>query len=622
MQDTAPSTGAPVSGLSPGEHFVLVVVGVAFGLMWVSYAGAWLAAWVVGERLGVSPSQTVPAIAALPGHLTKPAAAWPAPGAAVLPGPWIYWPCTAVAALPAVAAGWLLLQRRRSRVGLDARVRLGVSTEVRFATVTDIAPLVVNGAAPGRLILGTVHDRTVATEAPIARPSSVVARTKTPNYRAVRGSVMLVGPSQSGKSTCAICGILEWTGPAVLSSVKTDLTDETFGWRSTLGECRVFDPVGATGLPAASWSPLRGATTVDGAQASARALVDCAPRSGMDDGSFWYQQAEIVLAGYMWVARASGLGMRDVVRWVFTQDSPSEFGPGEVQPLLMVHLEGSDPFTAEEAATVSESLEGVWRLEDRMRSSIFGTAQAAIWPWSNPKVAGSAKECDLTLDWLLAGNNTIYACAPLRAAKRLAPALGGLIGDLLEQVAQRVAATGRPLDPPLLIVLDEVGNTPLRELPELVATLSGLGVQIVTVWQSIAQVKAAYRDHAGTIIANHRSKAFFSGISDPDTFDLAVRLVGDEQVVSRQMSGDLGAGAQRRSLQESTITTAAVSGHILRQQPSGTALLIHGTIPPAHLRVRSHFEDPVLFERATRPLPVARAHTTTVAPVDAVDIEP
>jgi len=304
---------------------------------------------------------------------------------------------------------------------------------------------------------------------------------------------------------------------------------------------------------------------------------------------------------------------------VFTQDSPGEFGPGEVQPLLLVHLEGTDPYMAEQAATVSESLEGVWRLEDRMRSSIFGTAQAAIWPWSNPRVAGSSKGCDLTLEWLLSGNNTIYACAPLRAAKRLAPALGGLIGDLLEQVAERVAATGRPLDPPLLIVLDEVGNTPLRELPELASTLAGLGVQIVTVWQSVAQIKAAYREQAGTIVANHRSKAFFSGISDPDTFDLAVRLVGDEQVVSRQLSGDLGVGQARRSLQESTVSTAAVSGHVLRQQPSGTALLIHGTVPPAHLRVRSQFEDAVLFDRATRPLPIARGHTTSPLTLAVID---
>ena len=39
-------------------------------------------------------------------------------------------------------------------------------------------------------------------------------------------------------------------------------------------------------------------------------------------------------------------------------------------------------------------------------------------------------------------------------------------------------------------MLDEVGNTPLRELPELVSTLAGLGVQMVTIWQSVAQVKA------------------------------------------------------------------------------------------------------------------------------------
>lgn len=254
-----------------------------------------------------------------------------------------------------------------------------------------------------------------------------------------------------------------------------------------------------------------------------------------------------------------------------------------------------------------------------MRSSIFGTAQAAVWPWLNPTVANSAEGTDVSLDWLLSGSNTLYASAPLRAAKRLAPAIGGMIGDLLDQVAQRVARTGRPLDPPLLLVLDEVGNTPLRELPELVSTLSGLGVQIVTIWQSITQVKSAYGDHAGTIIANHRTKVFFSGISDPDTFELAVRLVGDEQVVNRVASRELGLGERsgHKSLQESTITTAAVPGHVLRQQPTGTALLVHGTIPPAHLRTRSHLEDVRLFERARLPLPDGRAHASGPKPADA-----
>lgn len=617
-RDTSPSTGSQVTGLSPGERLMMLMSGVAMGVVWTVYAGGWLAAWASGGRLrGVSGQEVISTIGRLPGRWSEPASAWPPQAIGELPGPWLYWPCAAAAAAPLLVGAVWFLRRRRRRVGLDDRVRLGVLTDARLATVGDIAPLVVSTAIPGRFILGTVHDRMVATESPVPKPAAVTAQSRRPGYRPARGSVMLVGPSQSGKSTCAICGILEWSGPAVLSSVKTDLADETFGWRSTLGECRVFDPTEVTGLPAASWSPLRGAGSVEGAQAAARALVDCAPRSGMDDGAFWYQQAEIVLSGYLWAAAAHGRQMRDVVRWVFTQDAPSDDGPGEVQPLLLLALEGADAFVAEQAATVAEFLEGVWGLEDRMRSSIFGTAQAAVWPWSNPKVAGSASGCDLDLDWLLSGNHTVYACAPLRAARRLAPAFGGLIGDLLEQVAERVAVTGRPLDPPLLIVLDEVGNTPLRELPELVSTLAGLGVQIVTVWQSIAQVKAAYKEHAGTIIANHRSKVFFSGIADPDTFELAVRLVGDEQVVSRQLSSDLGSDAGRRSLQESTITTSAVPGHVLRQQPSGTALLVHGTIPPAHLRVRSQFEDPVLFDRSNLPLPIGRGTTGVRAAIPA-----
>ena len=41
-------------------------------------------------------------------------------------------------------------------------------------------------------------------------------------------------------------------------------------------------------------------------------------------------------------------------------------------------------------------------------------------------------------------------------------------------------------------MLDEAGNTPLRRLPEYASTLSGLGVQLVTIWQSKAQIETLY----------------------------------------------------------------------------------------------------------------------------------
>ena len=126
----------------------------------------------------------------------------------------------------------------------------------------------------------------------------------------------------------------------------------------------------------------------------------------------------------------------------------------------------------------------------------------------------------------------------------------------------------------------------MRDLPELVSTLAGLGVQIVTIWQSVAQIKAAYKDQAGTIIANHRTMLFYSGIRDPDTYDLATRLVGDEEIVNRQLTTDLGTGGSsaRQAVAESTTTSTLVPGHVLRQQPSGSALCIHGNLPPIELR--------------------------------------
>ncbi len=40
---------------------------------------------------------------------------------------------------------------------------------------------------------------------------------------AIEVRLALVGPSRSGKTTAVVSGILEWDGPAVLSSVKADL---------------------------------------------------------------------------------------------------------------------------------------------------------------------------------------------------------------------------------------------------------------------------------------------------------------------------------------------------------------------------------------------------------------
>jgi type IV secretion system protein VirD4 len=200
------------------------------------------------------------------------------------------------------------------------------------------------------------------------------------------------------------------------------------------------------------------------------------------------------------------------------------------------------------------------------------------------------------LDDLLAGSNTLYLCAPIEDQQRLAPAFGGLLNDLIKQIYLRVARTGQPITPPLLIVIDEAGNTPLRSLPEYASTLAGLGVLLVTIWQSLAQLQATYARQADTILTNHLSKVFYAGLSDEASLKYVAHVLGDVEVETRSRSAEVTGG--RGSVQLATTRAPLAPAHVLRQMRPGDALLVHGTLPPAHLRTRPFYKDRRLAARS------------------------
>ena len=313
-----------------------------------------------------------------------------------------------------------------------------------MATRRDIAPLVVAGPEPGRLILGTVHGRLVATE---RRPDRR-RRRDLRRRRGGRSSVLVIGPSQSGKTTNLIGGILDWDGPAILSSVKTDLIAATIARRQQLGEVRVFDPTGCTAgpdgrarYPEASWSPLRAAHTLQGAMKAAFALVDAAPRDGGDSAEFFRCMAEEILWPCFFAAAVGQRPMHEVVRWILVQDQPSDTSDGTVAAILDRELVSRDPVRRSEAAIAMDNLRGIWALDERTRGDVYATAQTMLRAWQDPGVAGSADGTAVDLDWLLAGNNTLYVAHPSENMRRLAPVFGGLLGDLVQQGFDRANRT-------------------------------------------------------------------------------------------------------------------------------------------------------------------------------------
>ena len=82
---------------------------------------------------------------------------------------------------------------------------------------------------------------------------------------------------------------------------------------------------------------------------------------------------------------------------------------------------------------------------------------------------------------------------------------------------------GDRLPAPLLMLIDEAGNMPLDWLPEVSSTCAGIGIQLVTIWQSYAQIHEAYGKRADTLLTNHATKLFFPGSSDDSTLGLRVQ---------------------------------------------------------------------------------------------------
>lgn len=83
-------------GLTGFELLVLAIgaaVAVAVSTVW---GGATLALLVSGNPMGVPISDATDALGRLPANGSDPASAWPRRYSSVLPGPVLYWTCTAV----------------------------------------------------------------------------------------------------------------------------------------------------------------------------------------------------------------------------------------------------------------------------------------------------------------------------------------------------------------------------------------------------------------------------------------------------------------------------------------------------------------------------------------------
>jgi type IV secretion system protein VirD4 len=404
---------------------------------------------------------------------------------------------------------------------------------------------------PGRLPLGYAGNQLLATE--------------------TNHSALVVGPTGSGKTeSFVIQAVIDHLGPAIVTSVKPDVLDATIADRFNLGPVYIYDPTGSTGRQCNTWSPLPQCTDWPGAKLMATWLIEANQPLGAADSAAarFFSSLSRYLVGPLLHAAAHGRGMADVLRWVKSQERK------EVEDILT-------DADADDALADFRSFEG-WAKETI--TGIYATALDLLSVYDDIDVAASADGCEIDARTLLDENGTLYLVSPLHSQGRFGPVFEALIMQIIRE-AQNRAAAGHPVNPGLLLMLDECGNTaPLRQLPQLAATGRGQYILTASIWHSLGQIEERYGKQLGdSVVTNHRAVLALAGISDLPTLDWFSRLCGDTEV-NRTSTTHQAQGGLSTSIGPQSRRLAPVDQ--LRLLKVGQGLLVYGSTPPTMLRLR------------------------------------
>jgi type IV secretion system protein VirD4 len=535
---------------------MVAVIGAVAG----AAALVWLWGGVAGAMFGggwphIQAGQLLAVLVHLPGRFSDPRTAWPAPARTTLPGPVGFYAALGIVLAPTITA----------LRAIGPRLRATDRAGARWAGGPELGRLRRRGSRAGRLSLGRYRGRLLHAEQ--------------------RHALVAFGPPQSGKSAgLAVPALLEWEGPAVASSIKTDLLAVTEARRRALGEVLIFDPFALAGTATNSWSPLRQARSWDGALEVAWRLAAAGEldQRAVEGGDFWAIAAEQRLAPLLFAAAGTGARIDAVVRWAYGQ------GTRELHDALDQLLGSCGDRSGARAAF--DAVRAFEAQADRTRSSIEATAQGLLRAYRFERVVRSAIPGDdeITADRLLDQSSTLYLIGDAKASKLLRPIFLALLSEVVDRAYERATLNGGRLERPLLLCLDEAGNVaPLPNLAEIASTAPSHNIQLVSIFHDLAQARGRYGRQAETVVNSHRARMLLPGVADLETLRYFSGLTGEEE--ARDMTKTTGAAGTSRSTARRR--RPLIAAEALRQLPDDHALLLYGRLPPARIRLRLWFRD-------------------------------
>jgi len=331
-------------------------------------------------------------------------------------------------------------------------------------------------------------------------------------------STLVIGPTRSGKtSTVIVPNVLSASHAVIATSTKQDVALATSRARSRAGSCLLFDPSGQTeptpGVELIGWSPLRAATTWDGALGTAQAMVAASQRRAVQSGpvNHWSERAGSMLASLSFAASQGEKEVADLVRWVDRHEGH------EALEILEARQGTEHPSTS--------LLVGLLATDAREQSGIWSTASGVLGAYRSLGALSATRAALLDAHEFVSGANTLYVCAPGRQQGLMAPLIVGLLDDLQQASLQRNESMR-----PVLFALDELANiAPIPELPQLVSEGGGQGVLTIGCLQDLSQARARWGPVAEGFMSMFSTTLVLGGIADRSTLALLRDLSGHHE---------------------------------------------------------------------------------------------
>jgi type IV secretion system protein VirD4 len=435
---------------------------------------------------------------------------------------------------------------------------------------------------PARWATARQERRIAVRRSPETRTSRLVAGRGRASGRLLAGedcvSAVVFGPNGSGKTTSLIVpNVLDWSGPVVLTTAKPQDLEPVCRARSEQGPGWVIAPGGAPGHEVVGWSPVGAANSPDAADRVAEWMVESSGMNGDPKARPWNAQARKYLKGLLLAAHLNEGGIQEWAQWIYAGEKARD----RVEDVLR---SGGHESTAQEYVST-------WQIHDEGKGSVLFTALGLADTYSRPGVLAAADQGGFTPGELFDRSGTLCIVTPSTEGDRFAPYFTTLVSAIIHEAEQRAAAASAPIEPRLLLALDEAGNVfRYPRLPHLLTTSRGNGIQLLLIYHDLAQVEHLYggREVARTVVSNAKMRMLLPGVGDLETLRYWSDLMGQTRTQTRGSTTGTD-GRKSRSLSEHTDHLAPL--HRLQQLPDGQAVLVYQNLPPARVRLLPWYAD-------------------------------